>query len=426
MSNQDFTDDDFPGDRPFPNQGSPAPQTQTSIERDEVAQTFIDQPPVERNAISKIGDRIDPAQTKAIAAGPEGGLSFRDYGQVIEFAKMMSETGWALPPHLRKSQTGCLAICTRAGWWRLDPYFVAEHSYMVKNRGEVRLVFDAAIFQAVVNARAPIRHRLKHRFVGEGLDMKCIVWSTFVGDHEPTEHESPTLGDRIPKKNAEGIVKGSPLWVSKPRVQLAYDTMRDWARLYCADVLGGIYDKDELLEQDAEIIAAQNADQPASPNLIARLAGRMSENGFGADNVENGVAGNDGHKASSASKAAQSPSEAQGEVLPDEATPTAPKAKNAPTPTEKPATAAKKAKPEPEPEPKAKPKAPQSRDWDKRPPLNPREYRNYVAEWLVTMDAPSEIMERFKSERKIRNGVGMVAEQTAAIKAMVEEKIEAL
>lgn len=373
------------------------------------------EPQTTRQDVTRINDGMNPDTIRTTPITQRaGGIGFDNYGQVIEFAKMMAETGWALPPHLRKSQTGCLAVCTRAGWWRLDPYFVAEHSYLVTQKGGVqKLAFDSAIFQAVINSRAPIKHRLKHRFEGEGDDLVCIVWTTFLGETTITEHRSPPLKQRLVQAS------NSPLWKSKERVQLAYDTIRDFARLYCQDVLGGIYDKDELLEMGGAIDEANTAAALASsPNLAERLPGRMAEAGMAAGNVERGLNGDD-HPAKDQGKKGQAKtaSAAPGRGKPQsEGADTGKAAKAAQAPA-KPAQAAPKKEAAP-------PKS--DRDWKRKPAKNAKEYKLYVSEWSAGMDTPSDILTRFNSERSIRNAANMVADETKEARAIIDKRIEAL
>ncbi len=41
------------------------------------------------------------------------------------------------------------------------------------------------------------------------------------------------------------ITRNSPLWTSNPKQQLAYLALKYWARLYCPDVILGVYTPDD-------------------------------------------------------------------------------------------------------------------------------------------------------------------------------------
>ncbi|MCP6133914.1 recombinase RecT, partial [Klebsiella pneumoniae] len=47
------------------------------------------------------------------------------------------------------------------------------------------------------------------------------------------------------------VTRNSPLWVSNPKQQIAYLGVKYWARLYCPEVILGVYSPDEV-EQRTE------------------------------------------------------------------------------------------------------------------------------------------------------------------------------
>jgi hypothetical protein len=153
---------------------------------------------------------------------------------VLEFAKVMAISGIAIRQHLRGNPGACAAICIQAARWSMDPYTVGNKSYAVNDQ----LAFESQLITAVINTRAPIKGRLKTRFIGDGAKRKCIASAVFDGDSEPTEVTSPEIGSILPKN--------SPLWKTDPDQQLAYYTKRLWARRECPEVLLGVYDPDEI------------------------------------------------------------------------------------------------------------------------------------------------------------------------------------
>lgn len=76
----------------------------------------------------------------------------------------------------------------------------------------------------------------------EGLGVK--VWATFRGEDEPRVLELLL---------AQARTRNSTLWADDPRQQLAYLATKRWSRLYCPDVILGVYSPDEL-EETAPII----------------------------------------------------------------------------------------------------------------------------------------------------------------------------
>lgn len=167
-----------------------------------------------------------------------GGVSFSSMGEVMEFSKIMAIAGTAVPPHLRNQAGTCLAIIIQAIEWRMSPYAVANKSYVVNDR----VAYESQLIHAVIEQRAPLIGRLKNRFIGEGDTRQCIVWANVRGEDDPLEYTSSQYKMIQPKN--------SPLWKTKPDLQLFYNASRDWARMYFPDVILGVYAEDELPTRD--------------------------------------------------------------------------------------------------------------------------------------------------------------------------------
>lgn len=190
---------------------------------------------------AKIEGAIDRGVAGAITTSTSaGGMAFSTMVEVMEFAKVMSIGGVAVPNFLRNNPGACLAVCIQAIEWRMSPFAVANKSYSVNDR----LAYESQLIHAVVEQRAPLEGRLRHSFAGEGGKRTCTVWATLRGETEPCSYTSPEF-DKITPKN-------SPLWKTKPDLQLYYNASRDWARMYVPDVILGVYAADELEEVRVE------------------------------------------------------------------------------------------------------------------------------------------------------------------------------
>lgn len=125
--------------------------------------------------------------------------------------------------------------------------------------------------------------------------------ATFKGEKQPryfppldADPDQFTLGKLHPGHNDKGKVKGSPLWDKKPDLQLFYNMSRDWARMYCPDIIAGMYGRDEM--EDAGFTVASDAAKDVSPRLAQRLSGNAPAIGQAA------IAAIDAHAASHAPK----------------------------------------------------------------------------------------------------------------------------
>lgn len=188
-----------------------------------------------------------------------GGMAFQNMGEVMEFAKLMAVSAHAVPPHCRNNPGLCLGLAVQAIEWRMSPYAVASKSYVVNDR----IGYESQLIHAVIEQRAPITCRLRHKFIGEGSKRQCVVWATAKGETEPLEYVSTEFGTITPKN--------SPLWKSKPDLQLYYNASRDWARMYFPDVILGVYAEDELEPMPgSQAIATERVVTPKDLNELTQ------------------------------------------------------------------------------------------------------------------------------------------------------------
>lgn len=209
----------------------------------------------------QIEAKLDRTTANQISVGG-GGLALRTMGECMEFAKLMALAKCAVPNHLRDNPGACLAVCVQAMEWSMSPFAVANKSYVVNDR----LSFESQLIHAVIEMRSPISSRLRNSFSGEGATRKCKVWATPKGETEPLVFESSEFKDIQPKN--------SPLWKSKPDLQLYYNASRDWARMYFPDVILGVYAEDEL--EASPPVVTQSVER-----LESMLAADASANGNG-------------------------------------------------------------------------------------------------------------------------------------------------
>lgn len=218
------------------------------------AQKGQTEPPKKVDKQTLIEAGIDKGRTNEMTfAG--GTVACKTMSEVMEFAKLMSVSNQAVPAHLRGQPGFCLAICIQAMEWRFSPFAVANKSYVVNDR----VSYESQLIHAVIEERAPIVGRLRHSFSGKGDTRRCKVWAMIPNDPVPLEYESPEFKDIKPKN--------SPLWTTKPDLQLFYNASRDWARMWFPEVIIGVYTEEEVqaigeskVEAAKRMIAARTND----------------------------------------------------------------------------------------------------------------------------------------------------------------------
>lgn len=168
--------------------------------------------------------------------------------RIESMAERMATSKITTPKHLQGNEGDCMAIIMQAMQWGMNPYAVAQKTHLVNGT----LGYEAQLVNAVITARAPVKERLHFEWYGD--------WSKVNGKDD----KSPTLGVRVSAtlrgENAPrvidismaqvGPVRNSPLWAADPRQQIAYLATKRWARLYCPDVILGVYTPDEVIERE--------------------------------------------------------------------------------------------------------------------------------------------------------------------------------
>ena len=205
---------------------------------------------------------------------PDEYLVFNDskMAQIFRLAEIMATGKATVPAHLRASPGDCMAICLQAAQWEMNPFAVAQKTHIVNGT----LGYEAQLVIAVINARAPIKGRLKFDWEGDwssvagksdksnGLAVTCSA--TFIGDEEPTSHRVSM---------AQAGIRNSPLWEHDPKMQLAYLCAKRWARLHCPDVILGVYTPDEL--ESIQLVPETTGPAPKSASRTETLKAKINE-----------------------------------------------------------------------------------------------------------------------------------------------------
>ncbi len=181
-------------------------------------------------------ESMSKKEFQAVELAPQtaGGstLALTTFAEMEKLAIYMATSNF-MPKHLRGKPGDCLAVVMQATRWGMDPIAVGQKTYFV-NDG---MGYEAQLVNAIVLARAPLSERPKMIWSGEGENLKCKVSGIFKGETTPAEFEAELK--TITTRN-------SPLWKQQPKQQLGYFATRAWARLYCPDIIMGVYTVEEL------------------------------------------------------------------------------------------------------------------------------------------------------------------------------------
>ena len=167
-------------------------------------------------------------------------------GQLTAFADLMAKSAVTVPKHLAGKPADCMAIVMQAMQWGMNPYAVAQKTHLVNGV----LGYEAQLVNAVISSSSAIQGRFHYEYGGDWekiagqkdgrdeLGLYIRVGAVLRGEAEITWGEPIYLAD-ITTRN-------SPLWKTTPKQQIAYLAVKYWARLYCPEVILGVYSPDEV------------------------------------------------------------------------------------------------------------------------------------------------------------------------------------
>jgi len=178
-------------------------------------------------------------------------------------ATMMAAARIMMPQHLRNSPGDCLGVLMQAAQWRMNPYALAQKTFVVNGV----IGYEAQAMKAAIDTNSKLEGGLRFEYFGD--------WDAVLGKIEwkknAKQQEYATPGwshedERGVGVHCSGHVRGeaeprilrlelrqchprnSTLWGTDPRQQIAYLASKRWARLHLPSVLLGVYDAEEVRE----------------------------------------------------------------------------------------------------------------------------------------------------------------------------------
>lgn len=205
-------------------------------------------------------------------------------GQLTAFAELMAQSAVTVPKHLAGKPADCMAIVMQAMQWGMNPYAVAQKTHLVNGV----LGYEAQLVNAVISSSSAIVGRFHYEYGGDWekiagvkgdrdeLGLYIRVGAVLRGETEITWGEHIYLAD-ITTRN-------SPLWKTAPKQQIAYLAVKYWARLYCPEVILGVYSPDEVDQKPEREINPAPAQRVSLKEIAAKpTAGSAQESTANTD-----------------------------------------------------------------------------------------------------------------------------------------------
>ncbi|MFI8319802.1 RecT family recombinase [Kosakonia cowanii] len=187
---------------------------------------------------------------------------------ISTFAQIMAQGAATVPKHLQGNQADCMAVAMQAAQWQMNPFAVAQKTHLINGV----LGYEAQLVNAVISRSGVLANRFEYEWYGP---WEKVVGKFHIRKGEKGEYRVPgwTMADEAgigiiiratlkgedhPRELdlllAQARTRNSTLWADDPRQQIAYLAVKRWARLFCPDVILGVYTPDELEDrQEKEI-----------------------------------------------------------------------------------------------------------------------------------------------------------------------------
>lgn len=190
-------------------------------------------------------------------------------GQLTSFANLMADSSISVPAHFAGKPADCMAVVMQAMQWGMNPYAVAQKTHLINGV----LGYEAQLVNAVISSSNAIVGRFHYEYDGDWSKCTRTKEETVKrpakggGTYDKlervrgwTDEDEIGLSVRVgailrgeseitwgePVFISGVVVRNSPLWVSNPKQQIAYLAVKYWARLYCPEVILGVYTPDEV------------------------------------------------------------------------------------------------------------------------------------------------------------------------------------
>lgn len=185
---------------------------------------------------------------------------------ISTFAQIMAQGTATVPRHLQGNQADCMAVAMQAAQWQMNPFAVAQKTHLINGV----LGYEAQLVNAVISRSGVLSNRFEYAWYGpwekiigkfnirkgdkgeyrvpgwtmaDEAGIGIVIRATLKGEDQPRE---------LDLLLAQARTRNSTLWADDPRQQLAYLAVKRWARLFCPDVILGVYTPDELDERHVE------------------------------------------------------------------------------------------------------------------------------------------------------------------------------
>jgi len=160
------------------------------------------------------------------------------FKHAMELAKIISQSA-LIPPHLRGRIPDILLALYMARTMGENPLLVLQSIHVISGRAG----WSAQYLIARANGSGRFRGPIRWRQEGEGPTLAVTAYATLAETGDDVEYTVSMATAR-----AEGWANRNPKYQTMPELMLRYRSATLLVRLFCPDVLMGLYEREELVD----------------------------------------------------------------------------------------------------------------------------------------------------------------------------------
>ncbi|MZQ99496.1 MAG: hypothetical protein GT601_17655 [Acidaminobacter sp.] len=149
-----------------------------------------------------------------------------------------------VPREYQNNPANCLIALEMSDRVKMPVFMIMQNTYIVNGKPG----WSSSMITGLINGSRRYKGPLKFEIGGKGDTLSCYAYAT---DMDGNTITGPTITMAMAK--AEGwIDKNGSKWKTMPEVMIRYRAASFFGRLYCSDILYGLYSSDELIEMPSD------------------------------------------------------------------------------------------------------------------------------------------------------------------------------
>lgn len=185
------------------------------------------------------------------------------FGEIGNIAKVLAQSS-IIPADFHNNVPNVLIALEMAIRMKTSPMQVMQNLYVVNGRP----AWSSQYIIAVINASGKYKHELKFDVTGKDKTLACYAWTT-------TKDGDKLVGPTITWAMAEAegwTTKNGSKWKTMPDVIIRYRAASFFGRLYCSDLIMGIY-----AEEEAATVPGFDSVEYAASEVQAEIAANANK-----------------------------------------------------------------------------------------------------------------------------------------------------